>query len=66
MYAKIAARYISTYCAEVFLEDPVRMESHMANGEMIDVFDHYGGGSHKYIPADKLTEDLGQPKGAIR
>lgn len=67
MYAKIAARYISAYCREVFKEDkedPSEMETHMANGELIDVFDHSGGGTHKYIPADRLTEELGMPKGA--
>ena len=64
MYAKIAATYIAAFCAETFDKDPERMESHMANGEMIDVFDHKGGGTHKYIPADRLSEELGMPKGA--
>lgn len=64
MYAKIAATYIAAYCRETFNKNPASMESHMANGEMMDVFDHNGHGSHKYIPADKLTEDLCMPKGA--
>lgn len=64
MYAKIAATYLAAYCRETFTKDPHTMESHMANGEMMDVFDHKGHGSHKYIPADKLTNDLGMRQGA--
>lgn len=63
MYAKTAAEYISAWCA-TNCKNPERIESTLANGDMIDVFDHVGGGSHKYIPADRLTEDLGMPKGA--
>jgi len=64
MYARIAAVYIAAYCRETFGKDPQSMECHMANGSMIDVFDHNGHGSHKYIPADRLTEELGMSKGA--
>lgn len=63
MYARIAAEYISAWCEKAFDTNPSRMESTMANGEMIDVFDHHGHGTHKYIPADRLTEELGMPAG---
>lgn len=63
MYAKIAATYIGAFCRETFDKDPDRMQSTMANGEMIDVFDHVGYGTHKYIPADRLTEELGMRVG---
>lgn len=64
MYAKIAADYIHVWCRATFPERNEGMGSTMANGEMIDVFDHRGHGSHKYIPADKLTADLEEPVGA--
>lgn len=63
-YAKMAAEYIGAWCREVFEKDPETMETHMANGSMIDCFDHKGYGSHKYIPADLLTNQLGMPRGA--
>jgi hypothetical protein len=72
--ARIAAAYIHAYCRETFAEDaervdlrskePVKMASTVANGHMIDVFDHQGSGTHKYIPAERLTLDLGEPLGA--
>lgn len=64
MYADVAARYIAIYCRELYGKDSEGMESHMANGSMIDVFDHKGHGSHKHIPADRLTQELGMPEGA--
>ena len=64
MYAKIAASYIRAWCIDTFASTPGSMESNIANGQMMDVFDHKGHGTHKYIPADKLTEDLGMPAGA--
>lgn len=63
MYARIAAMYVRAYCRETF-EDPGRMESTVANGEFADVFDHVDHGSHKYIPADRLSEELGMRPGA--
>lgn len=70
--AALAADYIHAWCRQQWPEDKrlahhkdsAQMASTVANGEMIDVFDHQGGGSHKYIPAAKLTEDLGEPQGA--
>lgn len=70
MYAEIAADYIHAYCRMAWPKplnhqtDSAQMASTVANGAMMDVFDHEGGGSHKYIPADKLTRDLGMPLGA--
>lgn len=68
MYAKIAALYITAYCRETFKDKNGKlgedMGSALANGEMIDVFDHKGYGTHKYLPAEKLTKDLGEPVGA--
>lgn len=65
-YAEIAANYIHGFCRTTWPNDaePLNMGSTVANGSYIDVFDHKGGGSHKYIPADKLTEDLGETQGA--
>lgn len=60
MYAKIAAEYIATWCKARF-ENGQEMESTIAGGKMIDVFDHKGYGSHRYIPADRLATDLGLP-----
>jgi hypothetical protein len=68
--ARIAGEYIHAYCRQKWPEKAgdastgPRMASTVANGSMIDVFDHRGGGSHKYIPADRLTQDLGEPLGA--
>lgn len=65
MHAKFAAMYINAWCQKKWPEDRVNaMPSTMANGPFIDVFDHVGGGSHKYIPAEKLTADLEMPEGA--
>jgi hypothetical protein len=68
-YAKVAADAINAMCVLMFKDVKlprlaVNMASTMANGEVIDAFDHQGGGSHKYIPAAKLTEDLGERQGA--
>lgn len=71
-YARVAASVLNAYCLAKFPDFSERhptvgranMASTMANGEWIDAFDHQGGGSHKYIPADRLTEELGEPKGA--
>lgn len=64
-YAQVAAELLNAYCAVTFAADknPMGMASTMANGCVIDAFDHKGGGSHKYIPADRLTDDLEQPRG---
>ena len=66
--AKIVASYLHAWCLAKFPGDDAssgtRMASTMANGPLLDVFDHKGGGSHKYIPTAKLSEDLGLPEGA--
>jgi len=62
-YAKQAAQLITAWCRATFTKDPDAMGSVMANGSIIDAFDHSGHGSHKYIPSDKLTQDLGEPVG---
>jgi hypothetical protein len=62
--AKIAAEMLHAWARTKFEDLPAEMASTIANGEIIDVFDHQGGGSHKYIPADRLTQDLGEPLGA--
>jgi len=62
MYAKIAAEYTNLFAIARF--NDVKLASTIFNGEYADVFDHVGYGSHKYIPADKLTEDLGEPSGS--
>lgn len=68
-YAKTAANCINlltmaTYPDWAEKNGPISLASTMANGEIIDAFDHKGGGSHKYIPADRLSEELGEPAGA--
>ena len=67
MYARLAAMYIHSLCQAKWPgEGPTQgmnMGSTMTNGAWIDVFDHKGYGTHKYIPADKLTADLEEPEG---
>jgi hypothetical protein len=62
MMAQIAAEYVNCYVIAKF--NDVNMASTIMNGSMADVFDHVGFGSHKYIPADKLSQDLGEQAGA--
>ncbi len=70
MYAQIAAEYLHAWCRAKWptplkhQSDSAQMASTVANGGMMDVFDFKGHGTHKYIPSDKLTVDLGEPKGA--
>ena len=64
MYAKIAATYIGAFCRETFDKDPDKMQSTVLTGAMMDVFANKGYGTHKYIPAAKLTQDLNLPDGA--
>ena len=64
MYAKTASRMITAYCRALFDKDPDKMGSTMANGSLIDAFDHKGYGSHKYIPTERLNDDLGLPQDA--
>jgi len=63
-YAQVAAQYITAWCRATYTKDPDKMGSTMANGEMIDAFDHVGYDTHKYFPADRFTADLGEPSGA--
>lgn len=63
-YAQVAAQYITAWCRATYNKEPDRMASTMANGGMIDAFDHKGHVTHKYIPADYLTETLGEPEGS--
>ena len=63
-YAQVAAQYITAWCRATYTKDPDKMGSTMANGNMIDAFDHTRHCTHKYIPADRLTADLGEPIGA--
>lgn len=63
MYAKIAGMYVKAHCATTF-KDPAGMESTALRGGYVDVFDHKGFGTHKYIPADRLSDELGEPRGA--
>lgn len=62
--ARIAVMYVGAYCRETFASDPDRMQSTVLNGDFADVFDHVDHGSHKYIPADRLSEQLGLRPGA--
>jgi hypothetical protein len=64
-YARIAASQINAYCRMKWPEKGYAdMASTWANGSVIDAYDHVGGGSHKYIPADDFTKQLGEPIGA--
>lgn len=65
MYAKTAAECITAWCKLKWPDETgLNMPSTMANSStLLDAFDHKGGGTHKYIPADKLSKDLGEPKG---
>lgn len=64
MYAETAAKMISAFCQITFLDNPEGMESIMTEGTMFDAFDYKTYGSHKYIPADRLSADLGLEPGA--
>lgn len=66
VYAQTAAEMINLWCTKKWPQDkvPGQMASTMANGDIIDAFDHVGHGTHKYIPADRLTTELGEPLGA--
>ena len=61
-YAKVAALSINLQARHIF--NDVGRASTLANGSIIDAFDHKGHGSHKYIDADRWTEDLGMEQGA--
>ena len=69
--ARIVCLYVHSYCRQQWPEDEAedyckgtKMASTVMNSDFADVFDHKGYGSHKYIPADKLTPDLGESEGA--
>lgn len=66
--ARIAIIYVHAYCQQQWPgEGPTEgrnMASTVLTGSFLDVFDHKGTGSHKYIPADRLTKELGLPEGA--
>ncbi|QIG70735.1 hypothetical protein EVB91_184 [Rhizobium phage RHph_I1_18] len=70
MYAQIAAEYMHAWCRMKWPENGTdkiagtKMASTMCRGEMIDCFDIISSGTHKYIPANKLTADLERPQGA--
>lgn len=66
MYAKTAAVYLTLWCKAAWPDDPKNenMGSTMASGNLMDVFDHRGHCTHKYIPAKKLSEDLGEKEGS--
>lgn len=64
-YARTAAAHINAYCRMKWPDKLGRSKaSELANWDTIDAYDHEGGGSHKYIDADWLTEKLGMEKGA--
>lgn len=62
MYAHIAALYVRAHCKQTF-NNSDGMESTVVTGGFLDVFDFKSFGSHKYIPTEKLNEDLGLPQG---
>jgi hypothetical protein len=70
-HAAVAAGHINAYCTLKWpagsnerypKNEAAGMASTLANGGVIDAYDHEGGGSHKYIPADRLTAELGEPE----
>lgn len=56
MYAKLASQFIALYTLSVY-DDP-KMES-MVAPTVIECFNIKDSGTHKYIPAKRLSEDLG-------
>lgn len=62
--AKIAAMLIHAHCRATWPDSGAEMGSTILNGAFLDVFDFKGSGSHKYVPDERLTADLGEPKGA--
>ena len=63
MYAKTATYFIQAYCVVNFV-NPTRMESVVADGILMHVFDYSSYGTHKYINSDDLTIQLGMTPGA--
>lgn len=64
-YASKAAAYINAFARLQYPADPEAIAaSAIANGDYIDCFDRVGSGTHTYIPADRLTADLGEREGA--
>ena len=61
-YARQAALSINLQARHIF--NDVTMASTWANGQVIDAFYHEGHGTHKYIDADRFTDDLGMERGA--
>ena len=68
--AQIVTLYVHAHCRQQWptpmehQTDSAQMASTVLNGGFADVFDFKGSGSHKYIPSDKLSQDLGEPLGA--
>lgn len=62
--AKIAAQMIHLWCANKFPDkDGKKMSSTMAD-HLMGVIEHTSSGTYKYIPADRLTVDLGESVGS--
>jgi hypothetical protein len=57
-----AAQLVQTYCRTIFPNDPLEMECIVA--QHLRVFKVVSSGSHKYIPADKLSKDIGAEPGS--
>lgn len=62
MYAYAAVIYVKGYCRMTF-KNPENMESTVLSGDQLDCFDLVGTGSHKYIPTERLNNELGLPQG---
>lgn len=62
--AAISCAMTHALCRELFPDKGASMASTMFNGSIADVFDSKERATHKYIPAERLTQDLGEARGA--
>lgn len=62
--ARIVTVLVHAYCRETWPDEGAGMASTVFDGSFADAFDIKEHGSYKYIPADKLTADLGEPQDA--
>lgn len=64
MKAKMVARFILAYTKHVWPDDYVQMAKTGAPDYVGRYFSPTDAGSHKYIPADRLTADIGAKQGS--
>lgn len=61
--AKMACMFVQSTAKQQFPDDAIRMEN-VVLGWLTSFADIKGSGTHKYIPADRLTADIGADAGS--